>query len=172
MRQVVCNVFITYNHTSFRLQWKKKLVKHQKISRYYDHDCILGFCCIKLTPKIVTLVLLGSRLVRCGSDPLMYQIAFQDAYHIFLYLYINKAQPYQYFIWWIQPWLKQRFDLKQHTYIQTDRQTDRQAGRQACRQTDRQAGRQTGRHAGRQTDRKADIRKIHRKMPVSQSLFQ
>ena len=35
-------MFTTYNQNSFHLQWKKNLVKHQKVSQYYDQDCT---CC-------------------------------------------------------------------------------------------------------------------------------
>ena len=31
--------FITNNHTSFHLRWKEDLFNHQKISKYYEHDC-------------------------------------------------------------------------------------------------------------------------------------
>ena len=34
-------MFITNNHTSFHLWWKENLVRHQKVSKYYDHDCSL-----------------------------------------------------------------------------------------------------------------------------------
>ena len=33
--------FITNNHTSFNLRWKENLLKHQKVSKYYEHDCRL-----------------------------------------------------------------------------------------------------------------------------------
>ena len=29
----------TNNHASFHFWWEKKLVKHQKISKYYENDC-------------------------------------------------------------------------------------------------------------------------------------
>ena len=31
--------FITNNHTSFHLWWKKNLLNHQNILKYYQHDC-------------------------------------------------------------------------------------------------------------------------------------
>ena len=31
--------FITNNHASFHLLWKKNLLKHQKVSTYYEHGC-------------------------------------------------------------------------------------------------------------------------------------
>ena len=31
-------MFITNNHDSFNLYWKENLVKHQKVSKYYDLD--------------------------------------------------------------------------------------------------------------------------------------
>ena len=33
-------MFITNNHTSFYLWRKENLVKHQKVSKYYDCDCL------------------------------------------------------------------------------------------------------------------------------------
>ena len=38
-------MFITNNHASFHLWWKENLVKHQKVSKYCDHDC--GCVCVK-----------------------------------------------------------------------------------------------------------------------------
>ena len=35
---------ITNNYDSFHLWWKRNLAKHQKISKYYDHDCGLSSC--------------------------------------------------------------------------------------------------------------------------------
>ena len=32
-------MFINKNHASFHLWWKEDLVKHQKVSKYYDHHC-------------------------------------------------------------------------------------------------------------------------------------
>ena len=32
-------MFITNNRASFHLWWKENLVKHQKVSKYYNHDC-------------------------------------------------------------------------------------------------------------------------------------
>ena len=31
--------FITNNQALFCLQWKKNLFNHQKVSKYYEHDC-------------------------------------------------------------------------------------------------------------------------------------
>ena len=39
MRQLVYTIFIINNHNSFHLWWKENLVKHQKVSKYYDWDC-------------------------------------------------------------------------------------------------------------------------------------
>ena len=33
-------MFITNNHTSLHLGSKEKLVKHQKVSKYYEYDCL------------------------------------------------------------------------------------------------------------------------------------
>ena len=39
MRQLVYTIFISNNHPSFHLRWKKNLVKHWKVSKYYETDC-------------------------------------------------------------------------------------------------------------------------------------
>ena len=31
--------FITNNHASFHLWWTERLLNHQKVSKYYEHDC-------------------------------------------------------------------------------------------------------------------------------------
>ena len=35
--------FITNNQTSFHLCWKKNLVNHQRVSKYYEHNCLQNF---------------------------------------------------------------------------------------------------------------------------------
>ena len=42
MRQLLYTMCITNNHDPFHLWWKKNLVKHQKVSKYYDQDCRLS----------------------------------------------------------------------------------------------------------------------------------
>ena len=42
MRQLVSDLFISNNCASFYLLWQEKLVKHQKVSKYYENDCRLG----------------------------------------------------------------------------------------------------------------------------------
>ena len=32
--------FITYNHASFYLWWKENLLNYQKVSKYYEYDCL------------------------------------------------------------------------------------------------------------------------------------
>ena len=32
-------MFVTDNHDSFHFWWKENLIKHQKVSKYYDQDC-------------------------------------------------------------------------------------------------------------------------------------
>ena len=32
--------FITNNHASIHLWWKENLLNHQKVSKYYEHDCM------------------------------------------------------------------------------------------------------------------------------------
>ena len=36
-------MFISNNHTSLHLGSKEKLVKHQKVSKYYEYDCLENF---------------------------------------------------------------------------------------------------------------------------------
>ena len=42
--QLWYSIFITNNHGSFHLWWKENLVKYQKVSKYYVHDCR---CCVR-----------------------------------------------------------------------------------------------------------------------------
>ena len=39
MRQLVYTMFVSNNRPSFHLWWKKNLVKHRKVSKYYEADC-------------------------------------------------------------------------------------------------------------------------------------
>ena len=39
VRQLGNTVFISNNRASFHLWWKENLVKHQKVSKYYENDC-------------------------------------------------------------------------------------------------------------------------------------
>ena len=39
----IYNMFINNNHASFHLWWQKNLVKHQKFSEHYDHDCRIAW---------------------------------------------------------------------------------------------------------------------------------
>ena len=39
MRQLVYTMFISNNGASFHLWWKENLVKHWKVSKYYETDC-------------------------------------------------------------------------------------------------------------------------------------
>ena len=40
-------MFITNNHASFHFWRKENLVKHQKVSKYNDDDCIKGLSIIQ-----------------------------------------------------------------------------------------------------------------------------
>ena len=51
VRQMVYTMFITNNHASFHLVLKENLVKHQKVSKYYNRNCS--------SLSVVTLVNLG-----------------------------------------------------------------------------------------------------------------
>ena len=39
VRQLVYTMFISNNGASFQLWWKENLVKHRKVSKYYETDC-------------------------------------------------------------------------------------------------------------------------------------
>ena len=39
VRQLTYTMFISNNHTPFHLWWKEHLVKHQRVSKYYENDC-------------------------------------------------------------------------------------------------------------------------------------
>ena len=57
MGQLVYTMFTTNNHDSFHLWRKKNLVKHQKVRKYYGHDCRTRCkICSELTMKTSTPV--------------------------------------------------------------------------------------------------------------------
>ena len=39
MRQLVYSIFISNNRASAHLWWKENLVKHQRVTKYYENDC-------------------------------------------------------------------------------------------------------------------------------------
>ena len=39
VRQLVYTMFISNSRTIFHLWWKENLVKHEKVSKYYEDDC-------------------------------------------------------------------------------------------------------------------------------------
>ena len=44
MRQLVCIKFIANNRASFHSWWKENLIKHQKVSKYYENNWRSCFC--------------------------------------------------------------------------------------------------------------------------------
>ena len=38
-KAIVYTIFITNNHALCYLWWKENLIRHQKVSQYYEHDC-------------------------------------------------------------------------------------------------------------------------------------
>ena len=36
---IIIIIIIINSHALFHLRWKENLVKHQKVSKYYDQDC-------------------------------------------------------------------------------------------------------------------------------------
>ena len=56
MRQLEYTMFISNNRPSFHFRWKENLVKHQKVSKYYENDCLPNFLLLflfLLTAKFV-----------------------------------------------------------------------------------------------------------------------
>ena len=49
MRQVIYAIFISNNRPWFHLWLKENLVKHQKISKYYENDCLQSFVLLFLS---------------------------------------------------------------------------------------------------------------------------
>ena len=41
MRQLAYTMLISNNRALFHLWWKENLVKHQKVSKYYENDCTI-----------------------------------------------------------------------------------------------------------------------------------
>ena len=39
VRQLVYTMFISNNHASCHLWWQEYLIKHQRVSKYYENDC-------------------------------------------------------------------------------------------------------------------------------------
>ena len=57
--QLVYIMFVTNNWALFHLWWKEDLVKHQKVSKYYEKDCLQNFLMLfmsLLTASIVKTV--------------------------------------------------------------------------------------------------------------------
>ena len=54
MRQLGYTMFISYNRSSFHFWWKENLIKHQKVSKYYENDCSCFW--VKLSLDIVLLI--------------------------------------------------------------------------------------------------------------------
>ena len=56
VRQLVYTVFISNNRASFHLWWKQNLVKHQKVSKYYENDfCFLIFLSIEFNLFVTSM---------------------------------------------------------------------------------------------------------------------
>ena len=52
---------ISHNRTSFPLWLKEKLVKHQKVSKYYENDCLKKFVWLFM-PLLTTRIVKKSRV--------------------------------------------------------------------------------------------------------------
>ena len=56
MRKLVYMMFLSNNRRWFRLRRKKNLVKHPKVSQYYETDCLENFI-------LLLMFLLGTKFV-------------------------------------------------------------------------------------------------------------
>ena len=56
VNQLLYTMFITNNYDSFHLCWKQSLVKYQKFSKYYVHDCLHFFCLLFTFIKTTIIV--------------------------------------------------------------------------------------------------------------------
>ena len=86
MRQLVQTLFISNNHVSFQLWWKEKLVKYQKVSKYYEDDCRALFCMIQsaLSFCVTHPVLCSTRLRPCFWILVLFHT--QSMYYYFAFL--------------------------------------------------------------------------------------
>ena len=70
-------MFITNNHDSVHLCWKQNLVKHQKVSKYYVHDC----------PPIFFLLFMFSKTALIVNNSLI----LAAIYFIFLKIFLHQT---------------------------------------------------------------------------------
>ena len=57
----ICKI-ITNNNASFHLCWKENLLKHQKVSSHYEHDCLQKFLSLVLS-LLTTLIVQNSHVL-------------------------------------------------------------------------------------------------------------
>ena len=57
-------MFVTDNNASFHLWLKESLVKHQKVSNYYDHDCLQNF--LFLFISLLTAPIVKNKCILAG----------------------------------------------------------------------------------------------------------
>ena len=50
-------MFVTNNHNWFHMFWKTNLLKHQKVSKHYDQDCLKNFI-LHFMPLLRALIIL------------------------------------------------------------------------------------------------------------------
>ena len=89
-RLVICKTiqmyeFITSNYSSFHLWWKKNLLNYQKVSKYYEHDCLQNF--------ILLFMSLLTALIVKNSHILAWSWLFQKKCHR------SNLKGFQYQIW-------------------------------------------------------------------------
>ena len=54
--------FITNNHASFHLCWTENLLNHEKVSKYYEYDCLQNFILLFI-PLLTTLIVKNSLIL-------------------------------------------------------------------------------------------------------------
>ena len=92
MKQLVYTMFISNNRPSFHLWWKKNLVKHWKVSKYYETNCLQNFL-------LLFMFLLTTKFVKNSDVP---------ATILFLFIKIVLNQTWNCFIIKSQPQWKVR----------------------------------------------------------------
>ena len=61
-RQLVYIIFNTNNHILFYLWWKENLLNHQKVWKYYKHDCLQNFLLLFIS-LLTALTIKNSHIV-------------------------------------------------------------------------------------------------------------
>ena len=74
-------------HDSFHIWWKKKSLKHKKVSRYYEHDCLQKYPFLFM--YLLTVLILKNSHILAGI------------YFIFLYVVLHWTICVKRFVWFL-----------------------------------------------------------------------